>query len=231
MYENSSPARWSPQDWLPWALSVFGASCAVFVLVRGVLPARSANEQLVQTVARLQTDLARATQNQNEERAQAKAQLTLQSASTQEQLSAARRHERARVAREIAQRDLNGQLGWQIEKGGIALEERNEELVIAIDSELMFNARSVTLKSTGRRFLRLIAKSMLRLPSDQIYRIGGPSAAHQRLVMHFLEQVARVPGEQLVMAGAPEPGTTTEAPAAAPSSDDGFEIVLLGGKR
>jgi hypothetical protein len=230
MYENSSPARWIPQDWLPWALSVFGASCAVFVLVRGVLPARTANAELVQTVARLQADLARTTQSQNDERAQAKAQLTLQSASNQQQLSAARRHERARVGRDIAQRDLSGQLRSQIEKGAVALEERNQELVISIDDELMFNSRSVTLKSTGRRFLRLIAKSMQRLPSDQIYRIGGPSAEHQRLVMSFLEQVTRIPGEQLVMAGAASSGNAGRTQATAPSADDGFEIVLLGGE-
>src|SRR4029079_5023073 len=58
---KSSPSNPTPTpgsgraDWLPWFLSVFGASCALFVLVKGVLPARSQNAHLMERVSRLET--------------------------------------------------------------------------------------------------------------------------------------------------------------------------------
>jgi hypothetical protein len=221
MYDGMSPVRSSRQDWLPWALSVFAAACAVFVLVRGVLPTRAANQRLTQTVLKLESELLRTAQSQSEERAQAAARLAEQSAAAEEKLAAVRREERARVALETAKRDLGRQLASPIGEGAVALEERNGSLVVLAHHDLVFASRGSALKASGRKFLKQVAQSMKRLPSEQVYRIGGPGPAQQRAAMRFLEVAGRVPGEQLVLGG-PAASAANTGPAGEP-----FEITLL----
>src|SRR5688572_6592833 len=117
-------------DWLPWGLSVFGAFCAVFVLIKGVLPERSANRELVQQVTRLETDLSRIRQDAEAELARARDKLAQQELSTQAEVNAAREQERLRAAKDAARRDLGQSLAAQIESGDVALDERAGELVL-----------------------------------------------------------------------------------------------------
>jgi hypothetical protein len=219
MYDSMSSVRSSRQDWLPWALSVFAAACAVFVLVRGVLPTRAANERLTQTVLKLEGELSRAAQVQTEQRAEAVARLAEHSAAAEEKLALARRQERARVAHEAAKRDLGRQLAAPIKEGAVALEERDGSLVVLAHHDLMFTSRGSALSASGRKFLKQVAQSMQRLPPEQVYRIGGPGSAHQRAVVRFLEVVGRVPGDQLVLGSPVQPD-----PKGAPAP---FEITLL----
>jgi len=198
---RTTPTRSMRQDWLPWSLSIFGACCAVFVLVRGVLPARSANEQLVSKLARLEAELARSTQSAQAERSALEQQLA-QAAVSQEQLKSV---ERARAAMEIARRDLSQALGRQLKSGAVQLEEQNGELVVGIPHDALFAPESTALAPAGRVLLRELARSIQRLPAEQVYRVGGRSDAHQRSIMRFLELSGKVPARQLAAAGVSPP--------------------------
>jgi hypothetical protein len=193
------------QDWLPWSLSIFGAGCAAFVLVQGVLPARSANEQLVSKLARLEGELARTTQSANDERSALEQKLTQQAADSQAQLQAM---QRARVALEVARRDLSQALGRQLKSGAVQLEEHNGELVVGMAHDTLFAPESTALAPAGRVLLRELARSMQRLPANQTYRIGGRSSAHQQSIIRFLELIGKIPASQLAAAGAPPPPTS-----------------------
>ena len=119
MYRRRGNEPSSSIDWLPWGLSIFGAFCAVFVLVRGVLPERSANRELVQQVATLETDLSRARQDSMEDLARAEEKLAQQALATQAEVNAARDQERLRAARESARRDLGQSLASEIAAGDV----------------------------------------------------------------------------------------------------------------
>jgi len=207
-------------DWLPWGLSVFGAFCAVFVLIKGVLPERSANRELVQQVTRLETDLTRTKQDAEAELARARDQLAQQSLSTQAEVNTAREQERFRAAKEAARRDFGQSLAPQIDDGDVALEERAGELVIVVRDKLLFAGSSSLIEPKGRRLLRELAGSIRRLPSEQVYRIGGKSEKQQRAVSRYLEFAGRVPHAQLATAGAP----VGAAPSSQPSN---IEITLV----
>jgi hypothetical protein len=193
------------QDWLPWSLSIFGACCAVFVLVQGVLPARSANEQLLSKLARLEGELARTTQSAKDERLALEQKLTQQATDTEEQLKSM---QQARAALEVARRDLSQALGRQLKIGAAQLEEHNGELVIGVAHDTMFAPESTALATAGRVLLRELARSMQRLPADQMYEVGGRSSAHQQSIIRFLELVGKIPARQLAAAAAspPSPG-------------------------
>jgi hypothetical protein len=195
------------QDWLPWSLSIFGACCAVFVLVQGVLPVRSANEQLVVKLARLEAEFARATQSAKDERSALEQQLT-QATASQEQLKAM---ERTRAAMEIARRDLSQALGRQLKTGAVQLEEHNGELVVGVPHDALFAPESTALAPAGRVLLRELARSMQRLPADQVYRVGGRSEAHQQSIMRFLELSGKVPARQLAAARVAPPSPSGPA--------------------
>src|SRR5690349_25014148 len=81
-------------DWLPWGLSIFGAICAVFVLVRGVLPERAANRELVERVTRLESDLSRTRQDATSGLVRAKEQLEQQELAARAEIGIAREQER-----------------------------------------------------------------------------------------------------------------------------------------
>jgi len=216
-------------DLLPWGLSVFGACCAVFVLVTGVLPVRSANRQLAQTVAQLQTDLARATQTADDSHERVKSQLLQQNLVTQEQVNVAREQERARAAFEAARRDVSQSLASEIAGGDVMLEEQNGELGITLSERLLFfQADRALLKPLGRAALRELGKSMQRLPAEQIYQLSGNDEEHQRVVARFLEQVGRVPRERLVVGDASK---KARAGGAVRADDGAIQIVLLYRKR
>jgi hypothetical protein len=207
-------------DWLPWGLSVFGAFCAVFVLIKGVLPERSANRELVQQVTRLETDLSRIKQDADAELARARDQLAQQALSTQAEVNAAREQERMRAAKDAARRDFGQSLAAQIDAGDVALDDRAGELVVVVRDKLLFAGSSSQIEPKGRRMLRELAASMRRLPAEQVYRIGGKSEKQQRAIARYLEFAGRVPHAQLATAGAPA--------TAGPSSQPGnVEIVLV----
>lgn len=202
MFRSTGTERQNGVDWLPWGLSVFAAACAAFVLVAGVLPERTQNRQLMQEVARLQTDLARTEENANASLQQVKTQLLERDLSTEARVSVAREQERVRAALEAARRDVSQSLGPEIKEGAVALEERGGELVIVASERLLFYGDGATLKPGGRTFLRELAKSIGRLPAGQVYRLSGGAAGRLRSVARFLEQVGKVPREQLALRAA-----------------------------
>src|SRR5690606_9506855 len=126
-------------DWLPWGLSIFGACCAVFVLVKGVLPERNANRELVQQVARLETDLTRVQQEASEELARAQDKLAQQALATQAEIDAALEQERLRAAKEAARRDFGHSLATQIQAGDVVVSERGADLVLGVRDRLLFS--------------------------------------------------------------------------------------------
>lgn len=223
-----STERQSRIDWLPWGLSVFGAGCAAFVLVAGVLPERTQNRQLMQEVARLQTDLARTEENANASLQEIKTQLREQDLSTESRVNVAREQERARAALEAARRDVSQSLAPELEQGAVALEERGGELVVVASERLLFYGNGAVLKPAGRTFLRELAKSIRRLPAGQVYQLGGGDAGRLRSLARFLEQIGKVPGEQLAFRAASE-GTPEEG-AAVPRAGT-VEIAFMRRKR
>jgi hypothetical protein len=224
MNRRRGNAASSSIDWLPWGLSVFGAFCAVFVLVKGVLPERSANRELVQQVARLETDLSRIKEGAEEELTRARDQLAQQALNTQAEVNAAREQERLRAAKDAARRDFGQSLAPQIDAGDVAIEERAGELVLVVRDKLLFAGSSSQIESKGRRFLRELAAGIHRLPAEQVYRIGGRSEKQQRSIARYLEFAGRVPHAQLATAGAPATGGASYQPG-------NVEIVLLMRRR
>jgi hypothetical protein len=225
MYRRQGTEPSSSIDWLPWGLSIFGALCAVFVLIKGVLPERSVNRELVQRVARLETDLTRVRQDAVDDLARAKDQLLQQSLATQAEISAARDQERLRAAREVARRDLGQALASEIEAGDVVIQERAGELVVVARDRLLFPETGSKLEPRGKKFLRELAASMHRLPAEQVYRISSRTDKQEQKIARFLEIGGRVPHAQLMTAGVP--------PAAAPNSSKAstVEIVLVLRKR
>ncbi len=219
MQKSPGTERLRSIDWLPWGLSVFGACCAVFVLVKGVLPERSVNQRLSQKVMRLETDLAQMSQTASTSLEQAKDKLARQNLLVQAQVTAAREQERLRAAHETARRELGQSLASEIEHGDAVVEERSGELVVMARERLLFT-RDGALKPTGRKFLRELAASIKRLPADQVYRVGGVTERRQQSVTRFLELALRVPKDQLA---------TRDLPGSEAQSD--LEIVLVRRKR
>jgi flagellar motor protein MotB len=236
---RSTPS--SRTDWLPWALSIFAAGCAAFVLIRGVLPARATNAALVQRVERLETAARRAT-DERASLSHAKEQLAEQYASAQAQLTdVVHAEERQRQTREAAQRELSQALAPAIAKGDLALGTRRDELVLELREDLLFHAGHSDVAWTGRQFLRNLGEVLRRLPATQVYQIRGYasgdgssaerkntwklSATRAANVARYLESDGKVAGPQLVAVGfAHGPNEPLTGAAAAPSS---IEIVLL----
>jgi flagellar motor protein MotB len=184
MPRTQNPSESSRADWLPWFLSIFGAGCAVFVLVKGVLPARSVNAHLLERVSRLET----AAQNASSERAsleQAKGHLLEQYTSAQAQISTiSKERERAQQLRELTRKDMIETFAAQISAGDLWLEQRpardaargsrgDTELVIGIAERVLFNGDRAEVTWKGRRFLKALAENLKHLPADQVYEIDG----------------------------------------------------------
>ena len=192
-------------DWLPWGLSIFGAVCAVFVLVRGVLPERAVNRELVQRVERLESDLSRARQDTISGLARAKEQLAQQELAARAEIGIAREQERMRLVREAARRDLGQALAAEIGNQNVTLQERGENLVVVIRERLMFYGGSSLIEQKGKRLLREIAASIHRLPADQVYRVAAQTEKQERSVARYLENQGHVPRTQLTTAGGSSP--------------------------
>jgi len=184
MPRAQNPSESSRADWLPWFLSIFGAGCAVFVLVKGVLPARSVNAHLMERVSRLES----AAQHASSERAsleQAKGHLLEQYTSAQAQLSTtSKERERAQQVREMARTDMSETFAEQLAAGDLWLEQRpvrdaasgspgDTELVIGIAEQVLFNGDRAEVTWKGRRFLKALAENLKHLPADQVYEIDG----------------------------------------------------------
>jgi chemotaxis protein MotB len=221
---KESPTTTPPPrpDWLPWTLSVFGVGCAVFVLVKGVLPARSSNHQLSQQVAKLETRLAVAESTAVKEK-QRQVELTEQYSTTKERLEKAIAERKAAVEeRTAARKDLSESLRRQIAAGDVLVEEREGQLVIDVADKLLFDSGEAEVNKKGRMFLRKVAQSMKRLPATQVYQVGGHTDSQRVVskqlveqyptnwelsttratnVTRFLEEEGEISGAQLVAAG------------------------------
>jgi len=167
-------AEASRADWLPWALSIFGAACAAFVLVKGVLPARSENAQLIQRVARLESaalnaDTERASQAQvrGQLEARGQAQLDGDSAGREKQ------REKQKQLRDAARLELTQTFVDQFANGSVWLEERDEQLVIDLQAALLFHGERTELTYKGRQFLSALAEILKHQPAEQVFQIGA----------------------------------------------------------
>lgn len=189
MPRAQSSSESSRNDWLPWSLAVFGAGCAVFTLLKGVMPAQSANAELVEKVARLES-AAQAASSEAESLEQSKGTLEQQYESARALLaSSSKERERERQTREMAQREMNQTFSALIAAGDLWLEQRPaaphqgagaEELVIGIRDQLLFNGARGDVTRQGRQLLKALAENLKHLPGDQVYEIGGhfdPEAA------------------------------------------------------
>ena len=181
MPRAESSAEPSRNDWLPWSLAVFGAGCAVFTLLKGVMPVQSANAQLVEKVARLES-AAQAASSEVESLEQSKGALEQQFESARAQLvSGTKERERERQTRETARREMTQTFAALIAAGDLWLEERalphlgpgSEQLVIGIRDQLLFNGTRGDVTRQGRQLLKALAENLKHLPSDQVYEIGG----------------------------------------------------------
>ncbi|HWO11969.1 MAG TPA: hypothetical protein VNN80_20890 [Polyangiaceae bacterium] len=213
-------------DWLPWGLSIFGACCAVFVLVRGVLPERAVNRELVQRVTRLESDLTRTRQDAIVDLTRVKDQLEQQTLTARAEVSAIREQERLHTVREAALRDLAQSLALEIGARDVLLQERGSELAVVIRERLMFYGASSLIESKGKRFLRQVAASIHRLPPDQVYRITAQTERQARSIARYLEVTGRVPRAQLVTGGVPAASRASSGRAGGT-----VEIVLASPKR
>jgi chemotaxis protein MotB len=245
MVQSRVMGRSGQQDWLPWALSIFVASCAVFVLVRGVLPARNENAELTQQVARLERDLSRATQDALEQRA------TIERAtkgSDSPAAAAADAPDDART-RAAARKEFSQSFAAEIGSGAVLLEERQGEFVVDIMNELIFDPGRADVSKKGRKFLKDLAVSMKRLPASQVFQIGGHtdrgrtedggqhhpadwklSALRAANIARFLEESGDIPGEQLVAAGFSGYRPPSNARANTGPRHPRVEIVLLSAR-
>ena len=173
--ESSSERR---NDWLPWFLAVFGAGCAVFTLLKGVMPAQSANAQLVEKVARLES-AAQAATSEVQSLEQTKEQLQQQYETARARLatSSGSDGERERQTQETARREMNQTFSALIAAGDLWLDQRSaagsEQLVIGIRDQLLFNGMRSDVTRQGRQLLKALAENLKHLPSDQVYEIGG----------------------------------------------------------
>lgn len=222
MFESSMTTPPPRPDWLPWTLSVFGVACAVFVLLEGVLPARSANEELTRTVAQLETRLAAAERSVGEARSNAERLAEKYSVAQKELGRALQAKEKAVAELEAARRDLTKSLESQIAAGDVLVEERGGRLVIDVADQLLFDTGEAEVTPKGRLFLKEVAASMKRLPATQTYQVGGHtdsrriksrryreryptnwelSTSRATNVARFLEEEGGVGGKQLVAAG------------------------------
>ncbi|HEU4577754.1 MAG TPA: OmpA family protein [Polyangiaceae bacterium] len=228
----------SRADWLPWFLSVFGASCALFVLVKGVLPARTQNAHLMERVSRLET-AAQAASSERASLEQAKGHLLEQCNSAQAQVSSTgKEHEREQQAQQQARKDMSETFADQVASGDVWFEQRPAGLAIGIREAVLFNGDHTEVSWKGRRFLRAFAENLKHLPADQPYEVAGffdpggsaassakkarsgwdVSARRAASVARYLEDEGGIPGSQLSAAGFSR---------YRPEGGDRIELVLL----
>jgi chemotaxis protein MotB len=173
---KSSEANPTPSgraDWLPWFLSVFGASCALFVLVRGVLPARTQNAHLMERVSRLET-AAQAASSERASLEQAKGHLLEQCNSVQAQTpSVSKERESEQRTQQQARKDMSDTFADQVAAGDVWFEQRPAGLAIGIRQGVLFNGDHTEVTWKGRRFLKAFAENLKHLPAEQPYEVAG----------------------------------------------------------
>jgi chemotaxis protein MotB len=200
---------------------VFGASCALFVLVKGVLPARTQNAHLMERVSRLET-AAQAASSERASLEQAKGHLLEQMSSAQAQISnVGKERDRERQAQQQARKDMSDTFADQVSAGDVWFEQRPTGLAIGIREAVLFNGDHTEVTWKGRRFLKAFAENLKHLPAEQPYEVAGyfdPSAASAKpakkprsgweisarraaSVARYLEEEGGIPGAQLSAAG------------------------------
>jgi len=200
------------------------------VLIKGVLPARSENAQLMQRVAKLEsaalsatTERASQEQARGQMEARAQAQLEGDSAAHQKQL------QKQKQQREAARSELTQTFVDQFQDGSVWLEERDGQLVINLQDTLLFHGDRTEITWKGRPFLSALAEVLKHQPADQVFQIGAHtepvaaksargaskeasggarvktswelSARRAANVARFLEERGGLSGQQLVAAG------------------------------
>jgi flagellar motor protein MotB len=221
---------------------VFGASCALFVLVKGVLPARTQNAHLMERVSRLET----AAQSVSSERAsleQAKSHLLEQcNPAPAPAPNAGKDSEREQQAQQQARKDMSDTFADQVAAGDVWFEQRPAGLAIGIREGVLFNADHTEVTWKGRRFLKAFAENLKHLPPEQSYEVAGYfdpsnstsasaktakkprsgweiSARRAASVTRYLEDEGGIAGSQLSAAGFSR---------YRPEGGDRIEVVLLG---
>ena len=167
-------AETSRADWLPWALSIFGAACAAFVLVKGVLPARTENAQLMQRVARLESAaLSANTERATQEHARGQVEAHAQARVEGDSAALQKQKEQQKQLREAARQELTQTFVDQFADGSVWLEERDEQLVILLQAGLLFHGDRTELTWKGRQFLGALAEILKHQPAEQVFQIGA----------------------------------------------------------
>jgi chemotaxis protein MotB len=220
-YDEDPRARKRSRGVLGWVLFVLLlAACAAFVIYMHV-PERRARYALA-----AQTKLAQAQQQKLEQKLKA-ADARL----------AALEHEGETMRGELAQTlvqkqaienelkkvqgDLSKTLEPEIEAGNVRIKRRNNELVVDLADQILFDTGQAELSERGKQVLSQVGKSLVTLEGYGIQvgghtdstRVASPttqerfptnwelSAARATNVVRFLEDQAKIPGERLVAAG------------------------------
>jgi chemotaxis protein MotB len=185
-------------DWLPWALSIFGAACAAFVLVKGVLPARSDNAHLMQRVAKLESAaLSANTERASQEQARGQIEAREQARVEGDGAAHQKQTQKQQQLREAARSELTQTFVDQFEDGSVWLEERDGQLVINLQDTLLFHGDRTEITWKGRPFLSALAEILKHQPAEQVFQIGAhteqtPSAKTARGANNEASSGARV---------------------------------------
>jgi chemotaxis protein MotB len=110
----------------------------------------------------------------------------------------------------------------EIETGDIRVSQRDGLLVVDVSDTVLFAIGEAELSERGQKVLTRLAESLLALPDQAIFQVGGHtdnspikseevkakfptnwelSAARATNVVRFLEETAGIPGKRLIAAG------------------------------
>jgi chemotaxis protein MotB len=132
--------------------------------------------------------------------------------------------EKKRVLETIAavESELTRALIEEVKAGDIRVSQRGGYLVVGVSDKVLFQTGKAELKPRGQKVLEKLAASLLTLPEDQIFQVGGHtdnapikseavkenfptnwelSSARATNVVRYLEESCAVPGKRLMAAG------------------------------
>ncbi|EDM80188.1 putative chemotaxis MotB protein [Plesiocystis pacifica SIR-1] len=133
-----------------------------------------------------------------------------------------KKKDKALAAVKALQETLSKSLVEEIETGDIRVSERHGYLVVDVSDKVLFATGEATLSERGKKLLGRLAESLLTLPKDSVFQVGGHtdnqpikseevlanfptnwelSASRATNVVRFLEEECSVPGARLVAAG------------------------------
>jgi chemotaxis protein MotB len=241
---------------LPWAIAAAAVLLSILVSVTGLLPAREAAERAQSEAKRLEGELDATKEAAETQRTAVESLLKDRDTLSQEASATKVRLEQAIAEREAALRELeqakkelSETLGTQIAAGDVLIKEVKGELVVDVADKLLFDTGEADVNEAGQEFLQQVAKSMKRLPPNQIFQVGGHTdaqrvvskelveryptnwelaAARATNVVRYLQETGRVPGRQLLAAA-----FSQYRPASTNKTEQGrqknrrIEIVLL----